>query len=125
MKFTFNTEEILSKLRLNREEHIKIVKEAQKGMRIQWRAMLTKALTALDDGGPVETFLNLQIPPNHTKDFDRAIQMFEMTTDKEVRLDEASFQMFVRNQWHWQRQFLATNSAYSESALSLHNQEED
>ena len=82
MEFTFNTEEILSKLRTNREEHIKIVRESQKGMREKWRALLTEALDDLNEGLTVQTYLNLTIPENHTKDFDRAIEMLEMTTDK-------------------------------------------
>ena len=48
MKFTFNTEEILTKLRTNREEHIKIVQESQKGLREKWGAILTEALEDLD-----------------------------------------------------------------------------
>lgn len=123
MKFMFNTKEILEKLRLNREEHIKIVREAQKGLRDKWRELLTEALEDLMSGDTVETNLHLTVPTNHTDDFDRAIQMFEMTTDKEVGLSETDFQSYVRNEWQWRGQFLASNSMYSVSASVLHNQE--
>ena len=121
MKFMFNTAEILEKLRVNREEHIKIVREAQKGLRDKWREMLTEALEdVIDYSEGVTPSLHLQVPNNHTDDFDRAIQMFEMTTDKEVGLGEAEFQSYVRNEWQWRQQFLASNSAYSESASVLY-----
>ena len=120
MKFMFNTKEILEKLRVNREEHIKIVREAQKGLRKKWREMLAEALEDVDDyAEAVEPSLHLQVPNNHTDDFDRAIMMFEMTTDKEVGLSEEAFQAYVRNEWQWRRQFLASNSAYSVSAAEM------
>ncbi len=124
MRFMFNTKEILEKLRVNREEHIKIVREAQKGLRDRWRKMLTGALEDLDEGDPVEPSLHLTIPSNHTDDFDRAIQMFEMITDEEVSLREESFQAYVRNEWHWRQQFLMSNMAYSESANVLYQDDD-
>ncbi len=119
MELTFMTSEILEKLRTNREEHLKIVTEAQTGCRAKWKGMLEKALYALEAGDKVEPMLHLASPDNHVGDFDRAIEMLEMTTDEEIELDEATFQAYVRNQWSWERQFLMSNVAYSGTAQAL------
>ncbi len=119
MELTFKREEILERLRVNREEHVKIVREAQDGYRDQWRELLVEALEQLDAGKSIQPVLSLQVPENHIDDFNRAIEMFEMATDEEVCLEEGEFQMYVRNKWRWQTHFLASNSAYSVSASEL------
>ncbi len=121
MKLTFKKDDILEKLRTNREEHLNIMQEAQKGYRERWREMLVVQLADLNAGKPVAAGLHLAIPENHVDDFDRAIEMFEMTTDGEITLDDGAFQSFVRNKWEWHRHFLAANLEYSETAQTLSN----
>lgn len=119
MELKFETKDILNKLKTNREDHIKIVQEAQKGYREKFRELLTTALEHLDAGKAIEPRIVLAVPESHVDDFDRAIEMFEMTTDKEITLSEIDFQSYVRNRWQWQGRFLASNSMYSATAASL------
>ncbi len=119
MELTFKTETILAKLKTNREEHLKIVQEAQEGFRERWVELLAKALEDARGGKKIKPSLHLSVPDNHVDDFDRAIEMFEMTEDDEVILEEGDFQAYIRNEWNWQHGFLVSNSTYSAFAASL------
>lgn len=119
MELRFKRHEILEKLKANREIHDKVVREAQIGFRGRWLKMLGDELAKTEAGEQVSAYLHLSVPVSHLDDFDRAIEMFEMTTDDEIVLDERSFQAYVRNKWDWQRDFLVSNSAYSATAAKL------
>lgn len=115
---------ILKALRKNRDEHTKIVREAQKGYREKAIDIVSALLRDLKAGKSVLLHIPLVLPESHIEDFDRAIQMLEMGTGKVVELDENEFRAYVRNQWGWQHQFLTSNSAYSTTAATYLGQSE-
>lgn len=108
---------VLAALKKNWELHLKIVKEAQKGYREKAIELVEKLLKDLKSGKETSLHIPLHLPANHSDEFDRAIDMLEMCSDKEVVLDQSQFQAYVRNKWGWQRDFLAANSGYSETAM--------
>jgi hypothetical protein len=59
--------------------------------------------------------LPLPIPEEHTRDFDRVIEMMEWTLNDEVELHESEFDQYVRNEWNWARSFLANTGSYLSS----------
>lgn len=59
-----------------------------------------------------DTLLNLQYPEDHTKDYDRAIRMVELSVHDKVTLQLAEFESYVLNNWDWSDKFLTLNSAY-------------
>ena len=113
MKFTFKKEEVLNKLRENREEHISLVQKAQKGHREKFKEMLLERIEQIDAGEPVSTQFDLYVPENHVTDYDRVIEMLEMATEDEIELDDVQFQAYVRGKWSWEHHWLAANSVYS------------
>jgi len=119
----FPKDKVLDALRLNREKHIEIVRESQKGYREEVIKMLEGHLVDAKAGKEVPAHFSLTIPPVHVDDFDRAIAMLEMCTDTDLELSEAEFQCFVRGEWSWKRQFLMSNSAYSDTASVMLAQE--
>lgn len=108
--------EILTK---NRAEHRGIFEEAVDGYRQKAVATLEENL-ALLKANKHHRIANiyLQLPEDHTRDYDRAIKMMEMTTDEEVVLPEAEFKSYVMDDWSWANQFYGTNSVYSASAMT-------
>lgn len=109
-------QKILNVLRENREAHIKIVREAQKGYREKAIELFEEKLALLKASKAVDPNIRMQVPVNHTDQFDQAIQMLEMSVGDEIELDMNQFQSFVMNKWQWQGQFLASNSMYSGTA---------
>jgi hypothetical protein len=116
---TFPKSKVLEALKKNRAIHLKIVQEAQKGFREKAIELTEKLLSELKEGLPVQLIIPLHLPDNHIDDFDRAIDMLSMSTGKTVNLNEGEFQMFVRNKWNWQHQFLANNAMYSATARHI------
>jgi hypothetical protein len=110
---SYEKEKVLTALIKNREEHAKIVQEAQKGYREKAIEAVEKLLVELKEGKRVSLHIPLEIPVSHLDDFDRVIEMLRMTINPMVELDEGEFQVYVRNKWNWQRQFLESNAIYS------------
>lgn len=55
----FKVDQILEKLKANREEHVLIVREAQKGYRVEAEKVLAKKLHDLREGKSVDPGTNL------------------------------------------------------------------
>lgn len=116
MKMKFDRTKILYALRQNREKHLVIVLEAQKGFREKLISELGRKIVDLKEGKKVNPNSKHYVPESHVDDYDRAIQMLEMCTDQIIELDESAFRSYVRNQWGWGGRFLEANSPYSASA---------
>lgn len=108
-------EALLDKLRKNREAHNAIAVEAAAG----YRKMAIRELAAMKRqamaGKQFPSCLTLVEPADHTKEYDRAIKMLEMSIDENIRLPEADFQCFVMDEWRWKVNFETSNMTYSKS----------
>ena len=114
----FNRAQLLDIIRKNREEHHDIFLEAQEGYRHQVVEALERNLKDAREGREIRAFVNLRAPVDQTKDYDRAIRMFELSVDTNIELDETQFANYIMDEWGWTQNFLATNSAYSVTAGS-------
>ena len=104
--------ELLKILKKNREEHRGIFLMAQEGFK---DAVITRLEVMLEDarnGKRIEQTLNLPVPMDQTKEYDRAIMMLDMSVDDKVTITEHEFACFVMDDWRWKDQFTLTNSSY-------------
>jgi hypothetical protein len=112
-------DDVLSALQANREEHRQIFEEAIKNWKdqviIRLEEMVEKAKKDINE---VVLSVGLVRPQDHTKDYNRAIKMLEMSQDDELELTQSDFAQFVMDDWGWQRDFLTTSSNYSARAIS-------
>lgn len=101
----------------NRKEHRAIFEEAIENWHKRVQERLKEMVEAAKKGpNAVDLVIALPRPEDHTKDYDRAIKMLEMSQDDELELDEHEFATFVMDDWGWQKAFLATSSNYSSQA---------
>lgn len=108
-------EDLLAALRTNREKHAVEYIEAEKGYREKCVTELEKLVVKAKEAGPganVDTSVHLARPKSHTKDYDRAIRMLEMCTNKELKITDSQFAQYVLDDWAWKSEFVGTNSAY-------------
>ena len=103
---------LLSALRANREKHAAEAKEAHEGYVIQVKAGLRKALREIKTG-KITTSLGLHAPIDNTADYDRAIQMMEMSVDDTIELTEQEFRQYVQDEWSWRAAAALLNSTYA------------
>lgn len=116
MNIRAKKEEILSRLRANRETHAVIVAEARKGYVEKARESLRERLDQLLNGKIVSLSFSLEPPQDHSDVYDTAIQMLELATDDVIEMDSTQVRTLVMDQWDWSRHFLASNAQYSATA---------
>lgn len=116
---TANREEVLAKVKANRDEHADIVKEAREGYMKKAEEALQKKLAALREGKLVRLGFSLQPPLDHTKEYDLAITMLELHTGDTVELTAIQVQNFIHDDWDWKQRWSSSNSLYSDKAAAI------
>lgn len=116
MNIRAKKDEILSRLRTNRETHATIVAEARKGYVDLAREALRQRLDQLESGKIVALTFSLDPPQDHSDVYDTAIQMLELATDDVIEMDSAQVRTLVMDKWDWSQRFLAVNAQYSSTA---------
>lgn len=106
-------DELLEKLKSNREAHQAIFDKAQDGYRKLCIELLEQMLAEAKAGKVIRRKVELQEPVNQTKDYDRVIAMLEMSQDAVIELNEPDFAQYVLDDWAWKAQFTTTNSRYT------------
>jgi hypothetical protein len=76
--------------------------------------MLDRKLAAAREGKPflLQEIVSLVQPADHTADYDRAIQMLELSVDDVITLTTADFANLVQDQWMWTQQWARSTSHY-------------
>jgi hypothetical protein len=120
---TASKAEVLKALRANRDAHRGIFEEAVAGYRDEVTRQLEDFLDRIKSGQRMRIYLDLPEPLDHTKDYDRAIKMIELSVNDTIELSEMDVKQYVMDDWVWKQQFLASNSSYSATAATqLHGQ---
>lgn len=111
---------LIDALTKNRDQHKVIFEEAMEGFAKMAQETLEKNLEAIRKGKPSRSVqINLPLPVNHIKDYDRVIKMLEMHQAADMDIPESEFQKYVMDDWDWRREFYIGNSQYSVQAAAL------
>ena len=62
--------------------------------------------------------LDLQYPEDHSRDYERAIRMVELSVYERFSLTEHQFNQYVLNDWEWKNSFLNSTSMLYVSGYS-------
>ena len=106
-------DELLAKLKENRELHKREYDQAVIKHRNEAIAKLQERLQKIEAGDKVDLTFDLPTPREFLDSFDEAIAMLEWSQDSEIELEQNDFQRYVLNKWEWQRQFAAATSLYN------------
>jgi len=119
MKIEANVADVLATLKDNRDKHHAVVVEARTGYLKAARRELEHRLKQLESGKIVALSFRLATPVDYTKVYDTAIAMLEMHKQPTVILDSDQVRSLIQDQWDWSNDWAKTNSAYSQTARSL------
>ena len=111
-----NKEDLLKTLIANRERHTAMYQESLKGYVATVKSKLESALRRLEDGRATSVNISLQVPSDHTKEYDTVIGMFEKDVRSTVKLNAPEYRMLVEDEWDWSDRWLLANSAFSGTA---------
>ena len=103
---------LLEKLEANRKNHKATYDEAKVEYAKQLKADFAGKLLQLEKGEEVNSHCALLKPVQYLADYDRAIAMLKMTTDKEIELDQQSFAQLVLDEWSWKSSFMTNTAVY-------------
>lgn len=109
-------EELLKALQENREKHRDIFKEAQVNYRERLIEELDRRLEDVQRGRKVDLYFNFPEPEDHTKDYDRAIRMLEMSVEDELEISQHDFTRYVCDDWEWRRAWVQNTVSYTQGA---------
>ena len=99
-------------------EHQKIFEEAATGYKKTMIEHLEKKLAAAKKGKRVQHTIQLVQPVSRLNDYERILQMLDMSTQDVITIGERQFAQYVRDEWDWKQDFLASNSVYSSTAAA-------
>jgi hypothetical protein len=90
--------ELINKLKENRSVHTQTYSDAMDGYFVSAKKELEKKIKSLDAKKVVSSF-SVSVPKDHTKEYDKIIEMLEMSTDEYIELSAREFDMYVRDEW--------------------------
>lgn len=111
-KVTVNKEVLLGVLRKNRDAHAEAFTEADTAFKAAYLLELKRWLRHAKKGDFKKTAVSIRAPQPHVKEYDRAIQMLEMSVSDQVTMSEHMFQMYVNDEWEWKQKFITDTMAY-------------
>lgn len=106
-------EELLTKVQENRKSHRDLFEKAQEVYREEMISELDRMLEDAKRHLKIRRSVSLPEPEDHTKDYDRIITMLVMSVDPVIELDQATFAMYVMDQWQWSASFAANTISYT------------
>jgi hypothetical protein len=109
-------EEALRTLRENKERHRTIVQEARVSYASKAKALLSAKMDELANGKITALRFDLQVPEDHTEDYELAIKMLELHSHDHIEMSAADVRTLMMDEWDWMRSFLFTNARYTNSA---------
>lgn len=126
LEFEFSREELLARMKENRDKHSLQFKQALVGYYLevaeqakdiasQARKLSKEAEEASKGNGSVDNnnfYVQAIKPEDHTADYNRVIDMFELAKQDTIKLNERQFAQFIRDEWDWKDRVYATNAFY-------------
>lgn len=106
-------EDLTNTLKLNRDNHRQAFEEAVAGYRKRAIELLEEHIKRISDGKVERVLVSLPEPEDHTDDYNRIITMLEWTVFDTVELPMREFDMYVRDNWNWKGEFIATSQMYT------------
>lgn len=105
--------ELADTLEENRKNHRAIFEEALVNFKNKAISVFEVQIIAIQNGKMPETYLRLPIPEEHTKDYDRALQMLAWHEADTIELTEAEFTQYVQDDWGWRQSFINNTASYA------------
>lgn len=97
----------------NRDGHQAVFDEAMQGYETRSIELLQEHIERIKKGKRERILVSLPVPENHTEDYDRIISFLEHDIRDEVELSARDFDQYIRDNWSWKGEFVATTAMYN------------
>ncbi len=110
-----NKQELLNKLKENREIHIKEYKEMFTEYQKETIKILQKVLREakkVPELKQIPTYIGTQAPESSEKEYDVVIGMLEFSTQEDLEITQKEYKQYVLNEWNWSHNFEMLKASY-------------
>lgn len=114
---TVKVDRLKKTLKKNRKDHRETYEKALERYRELAVREFEKNIRQVKKGKPVRRALALPLPEDHTKDYDRTLEMLEWEVGDEVELTEYEFQQYIQDDWGWKQSFTSNTTGYVTGAI--------
>ena len=109
---TVNKLSLIDIITKNRDGHSDRYEKAWAGYRKEAIETLEDHLSALKDGKRIAHVRMDSAPTDHTEDYDRVLEMLNMSVDDTIELSNGEFQQYVQDDWNWSQMWNVSNTKY-------------
>jgi hypothetical protein len=107
-----NKSDLRNRIQENRNAHRGIFEAAIDGYREEATKFFEEQLAKAKAGKVFNNYFSEPIPEDHTKDYDAVLDMLDMDKRDTITLSAGQFRQYVRDEWGWKQDFMATSSNY-------------
>ena len=113
MKTEVKKDVLIKTIQENRGNHRAIFEKAIKAYQKKLEEILLDKLKRVRKGSKIQMYFSLPQPEDHTKDYDRILQMLNMEIKETIELEENEFSQFVMDDWAWKNEWVSNTLAYT------------
>lgn len=106
--------DILSK---NKAKHVETYQKALIGFKIKYQKVISDMLEKSHKNKFIMR-IALEAPFSHEQDYEKAIQMINLSVRNEIELTQKDFENYVLDNWSWSSHFFSNSSNYIECSSS-------
>lgn len=111
-KVTVDKNELLAKLRANKEKHVNDFNTSIVGYRKEVVEYLGKLIDDVNNSKDIKHHIDVDKPVSYEREYNRAIAMLEMSVDNKIELDGDTFNKYVLDEWEWKNTFETISAKY-------------
>ena len=109
---TVRKAELLRIVTANRDKHRSTYEQAFEKFKDAMRKKLELHLSDLGRGRIPPITLKIEVPEDHTDDYDQVLGMLTLEVNDNVTLSWEEYRNYVDDEWDWSRRWAANTSSY-------------
>jgi hypothetical protein len=109
--------ELLDILKTNLEKHQGEFHEAFKEYQKVAAKRLRMRADSLEKGSAKNHMISLKVPVDYSDSYRQVIEMLEMSESEHIELDWQQFRQYIKDEWHWKKDFTTLNTMYLEGSI--------
>lgn len=109
---TINKHDLRTRVQKNLLQHRETYETAFIGYARAAVRFFEQQLASARDGKQFIAYFNEPMPEDHTVDYEAVLDMIDMEVSQTITLTASEFRQYVRDDWGWKKEFLATTSNY-------------
>lgn len=106
------TTDLKTRLEVNRNAHSAQFGVAMDGWAKEVAQLMRADIEAIERGERRRLTALDPMPENHAPDYDRVLEMLEMSVDEHQTLDIGTFRQYVLDDWSWKERWTVSTAKY-------------